>query len=116
MTDERNAVTLPNTVRCPTCRAVQEWSDTCRRCKSDLRLLREVAVASERHRRLCLEQLRARFSLAAQLSAERVHALRADDESRRLLALTALHCGDWVAAQALAQSVLPDGAPQSNDR
>ena len=29
-------------MRCPTCRAEQEWSDNCRRCRCDLQLLREV--------------------------------------------------------------------------
>lgn len=38
-------------VRCPTCHAEQEWSDVCRRCKCDLRLLRSMAEACRRHRR-----------------------------------------------------------------
>ena len=29
-------------VTCPVCRAVQHWSNECRRCKCDLRLLRQA--------------------------------------------------------------------------
>lgn len=99
----------PNTVRCPTCRAVQEWSDTCRRCKSDLRLLREFAASYERSRRACLDELRAGHPRAARRAAQHCHALRAGAESRRLLAVAALHCGDWPTAAALARRVLQDG-------
>ena len=92
----------PDTVRCPTCRAVQEWSDACRRCKSDLRLLRAFADAYERNRRDCLEQLRSGRPLAALRAARRCHELRPDAESRRLLALASLSCGDFGTAAALA--------------
>lgn len=89
-------------VRCPTCRALQEWSDACRRCKSDLRLLREFATAYDRHRRACLDELRSGRPRAAWRHARRCRALRDDAESLRLLALAALHCGLWATAAALA--------------
>jgi hypothetical protein len=95
-----------DTVRCPTCRAVQEWSDTCRRCKSDLRLLRAFASASLRCRRACLEQLRSGHPRAALQAAERYHAIRADAESRRWLALAALRAGDWATAETMARRVI----------
>jgi len=88
-----------DTVRCPTCRAVQEWSDTCRRCKSDLRLLRAFAASYRRSRRDCLEGLRSGHPFEALRAARRCHALRPDAESRRLLALAALRAGDWVLRQ-----------------
>jgi hypothetical protein len=96
------------TVRCPTCRAVQEWSDTCRRCKSDLRLLRAFAAAYHDSRRTCLEQLRSGPALAALPAARRCHALGADPESRRLLALAAFRAGDWATAAALASRIVDE--------
>jgi hypothetical protein len=96
------------TVRCPTCRAVQEWSDACRRCKSDLRLLREVSAAYFRSRARCLLALLAGHPLAALRAARRCHTLRADADSRRLLAVSALLAGDWATAAAMAHD-LPQG-------
>jgi hypothetical protein len=92
-------------VRCPTCRAEQEWSDTCRRCKSDLRLLRAFAAAYGQSRRACLAHLRQGQGRAAMVAARRCYALRPDTESRRLLALAALECGDWETAAALARTI-----------
>jgi hypothetical protein len=97
-----------NTVRCPTCRAVQEWSDTCRRCKSDLRLLRAFASAYRRSRRTCLKRLRSGPAHAALPAARRCHALSRDPESRRLLALVALHAGDWATAATLASRIIQE--------
>jgi hypothetical protein len=97
-----------DTVRCPTCRAVQEWSDACRRCKSDLRLLRAFAAAYEDSRRTCLGRLRSGPPHAALPAARRCHALGADPESRRLLALAALHAGDWATAAAMASRIIEE--------
>ena len=58
MSSGPDADPAPGMVRCPTCRALQEWSDACRRCRSDLRLLRASAAAYERSRRACLEAVR----------------------------------------------------------
>jgi hypothetical protein len=96
----------PGLVRCPTCRASQAWSETCRRCQSDLRLLREIARAAERHRAACLAHLRAGRVAAARRSARRFHALTASPESRRLLAVCALRDRDWAAAAPLARRLL----------
>jgi hypothetical protein len=92
-------------VRCPTCRAEQEWSDTCRRCKSDLRLLRAFAAAYQRSRSACLEFLRQGQGRAAMAAARRCYELRPDTESRRLLALAALECGDFETAALLARVI-----------
>src|SRR5512143_2836839 len=91
-----------NTVRCPTCRAVQEWSDTCRRCQSDLRLLRAAATSYLRDRRLALLRLRAGDPCGALGPTRRAHQLRPGPASARLLASCALLCGDWASAAALA--------------
>ena len=93
----------PATVRCPTCRAEQPWSDACRRCRCDLRLLLAAAASYHRARRACLLHLRAGRPRAARLAAESCRALAATAESRRLLAVAALLSGDWAAAADLAR-------------
>lgn len=90
------------TVRCPNCRAVQDWSDACRRCKSDLRLLRAFAEDYERNRDDCLVAIRSGDARAASHHAQRCHSLEPGADSRRLLALAALLRGDWPTAAALA--------------
>jgi hypothetical protein len=92
-----------DTVRCPTCRALQPWSDTCRRCKSDLRLLRAFAEASRLARQTCLRHLRAGQAQLAWLAARKLHDLTPTDESRRLLAVSALFRGDLATATDLAR-------------
>jgi hypothetical protein len=96
------------TVRCPTCRAVQEWSDSCRRCKCDLRLLRDVAEAYERSRRLCLLGIRSGQPAAALRHARRCHWLRPGADSTRLLALCSFLSGQWATAAGLTLSVPDD--------
>jgi hypothetical protein len=94
---------LPQSVeelRCPTCGARQGWTDTCRRCKSDLRLLRSALEAYERHRRAALLALDEGRLEVALLQARRCHELRPGPESRRLLAVCQLLRGDWPAALA----------------
>lgn len=90
------------TVRCPTCRALQDWSDTCRRCQSDLRLLRAAAASYLRDRRQALLLLRAGDFRAALGPARRAYQLRPGPDSARLLASCALLSGDWVSAASLA--------------
>ncbi len=89
-------------VRCPTCGASQVWSDACRRCKSDLRLLHACARAYQRSYRACLEAIRAGDPRAAARHALLCHTLHPDAASRRLLALAAFLRGDWPTAAALA--------------
>jgi hypothetical protein len=91
----------PETMRCPTCRATQPWSDTCRRCKSDLRLLREFAQTYEQSRRACLDHLRQGRIREAQAAASRCLELSPDATTRRLMALVALRSGDWPTAATL---------------
>ena len=97
------------TVRCPTCRAAQEWSDTCRRCKTDLRLIRETAAAYFESRRECLLHLAAGRPVAALRAARRCCELHPDVEARRLLALAAFRMGLWREAAGLARSLPREG-------
>ncbi|HEY2252392.1 MAG TPA: hypothetical protein VGH74_15065 [Planctomycetaceae bacterium] len=93
----------PASLRCPTCRAQQAWSDTCRRCKCDLRLLRAADEAYEGHRVQCLIDLRDNRPLSAIACARECDRLRPGDESRKLLAVCALIAGDWATAMSLAE-------------
>jgi hypothetical protein len=90
-------------IRCPTCGARQGWTDTCRRCKSDLRLLRAALEAYERHRRECLLDLDAGRLPSALVHARRCHELRPGPATRRLMAVCQLLRGDWPQALELAR-------------
>src|SRR5689334_10938388 len=89
-------------LRCPTCGARQGWTDTCRRCKSDLRFLRDAAEAYEGHRRASLLHLLDGEPEAALRHARICHELRPDAQSRRLLAICHLAHHDWADALAWA--------------
>jgi len=89
-------------MQCPACRAVQPWSDTCRRCKCDLGLLRSAMAAAEESRTRCLEALRdGRWSDAVQ-HARQAHELSPSQETLRTLAVCHLLGEDWRLALALA--------------
>jgi hypothetical protein len=92
-------------LRCPTCGAQQTWSDRCRRCKSDLRLLRSALEAYEHNRELCLYYLDADNPQAAFRHAQSCHELRPSSETHRLLALCYLLAEDWESALEQAASV-----------
>ena len=89
-----------DTVRCPTCRAEQEWSDVCRRCKCDLSLLRAAAAAYVDHREQCLHELRAGRPKVALEHARACERLLPGADTPRLLAVCALHCRDWLLLQS----------------
>lgn len=93
-----------STFRCPTCRAVQEWSDTCRRCKCDLRLLRAAERACRHSEARCLAELRAGRPAIALRHARECERLRPGSPARELVAVCAMLTGDWPTAVALAQS------------
>lgn len=99
----------PATVRCPTCRLTQERSNTCRRCKTDLRLLNEAAESSRRSRRRCLNALRAGHRREAFRHASHYHWLQPNADSRRLMALCSFLCGDWANAISLAHDLPESG-------
>jgi hypothetical protein len=87
-------------LRCPTCGARQGWTDTCRRCKSDLRLLRAALEAYAGHRHAGLTALDEGRLDEALHHARRCHELRPGPESHRMLAICSLLRGDWTAAMA----------------
>lgn len=101
-----------NELRCPTCGARQAPSDTCRRCKSDLRLLVAALETYEEHRRASLANLGAGRLDAALRHARRCHELRPGPESYRLLALCRLVVGDWPEAMAEGSAAGRAGHPE----
>lgn len=92
-------------MRCPTCRAEQEWSDICRRCKSDLRLLRAVNEASQRLRNRVLGHLAAGRYGEALRSAEHLALLHRDAETEQLRAVCLLLDGQPVQARSIATRI-----------
>jgi hypothetical protein len=96
------------TLRCPTCRASQPWSDTCRRCKCDLRLLRAAAEAIYATRIRCLALLRDENAAQALALARAHYDLFPNAESRRLLAVVAARAGDLRRAVSLARQTPSD--------
>jgi hypothetical protein len=96
----------PETMHCPTCRAAQAWSDICRRCKSDLRLLRELAENYSALRSSCLANVRNKRIHEALEQARQCLALRDGDETRRLLAVCELLSGNWAEARSHASDTL----------
>jgi hypothetical protein len=97
-------------LQCPTCGASQEWSDSCRRCKCDLRLLRSAERAYERHRLRCLKRLSGGDSAMALAEARLCDRLRPGAESNRLMALCQLLRENWPEALDLAGRVAQEAA------
>jgi hypothetical protein len=92
-------------LRCPVCKAENNQGPACRRCKADLTLVfaledRRAATLAEAH--ACLARGRWEDARSASLTADH---LRHDEESKRLLALTALVCGDFHEALRLHRSL-----------
>jgi hypothetical protein len=85
-------------LRCPVCKAENAAGPTCRRCKADLTML----FALEAQRERALAEARAGVAAGrwqeAQESAAEADGLRRDAESLKLVALTALLCGDYHQA------------------
>jgi predicted metal-dependent HD superfamily phosphohydrolase len=91
--------TLPDErMRCPTCGADQEWADSCRRCRCDLRLLRAARAAYSSHRRECLSSLENGWIENARYHAQRSHQLLPHAGSYRLLAICHLMSERWPEA------------------
>lgn len=103
MKDSDAMTVTTQTMCCPTCRAWQEWSDTCRRCRGDLRLLRALDQEYQAQRAACLRQFHAGHSDAALDHARQCVQMRDDEAARRLLAVCALFHGDYSTALAAAR-------------
>ncbi|MHB1034981.1 MAG: hypothetical protein ACYC35_21715 [Pirellulales bacterium] len=82
---------------------MQEWSDTCRRCRCDLRLLQQMAEEAGVCRDRCLRALQTGHVSQAAADARRLYALRPDPLAARLLAVCYLLQGNWPAAATLAR-------------
>ena len=85
-------------IRCPVCKAENASGPTCRRCKADLSLVfaledQRWGALSEAH-----DALDERRYPDAHNAALRADHLRRDEASGRLVALTALLCGDHAQA------------------
>lgn len=93
-------------LRCPTCRAAQEWSDTCRRCKCDLQLLRQVHESRVTARQQALRAIQRGDYRAALSSAERLFTLDPDEPARQLVAVCRLLNGDFPGARAIAAQLV----------
>ena len=98
-------------MRCPTCGARQAWTDACRRCKCDLRLLCAAASSYEQHRQSCLEHLIGGTPERAVSHAHSCHGLAPGGESLRLIALCQLHLENWADAWEAAESALATEKP-----
>ena len=83
---------------CPTCNARQTWSDECRRCKTDLSLLRRIWRTAEAQRQQCLRALAAGRPRQAQHHARRYAAYVGHAEASRLVHVCTLLCEDWSNA------------------
>jgi hypothetical protein len=92
-------------MRCPVCKAENVQGPQCRRCKADLTPL----AALEVQRRGELEATRRCLAGGDWVGAARHVAeadwLQTDDESRRLVAVARLLCGDYAAAWEAYQSL-----------
>jgi hypothetical protein len=91
-------VFLQGEMRCPTCKARQEWSDLCRRCKCDLRLLYAAEETFEQYRQICLSNLHAGRTEQALDAAKTCHRLRPGPDTHRLMALCHLLEENWPDA------------------
>ena len=103
MTEDSSKTPTGGDLRCPTCGAVQEWADACRRCRCELALLRRTTAAALTSRRLCLCALRAGRAAEALRHARRLYTLSPDRPAAHLLAVCHLLRGHWTAAAAMAQ-------------
>lgn len=83
---------------CPTCGARQVPADACRRCHSDLRMVRSVRSQSEETRRQCRALLSNRRLKRATEAAHRALAQSHDEASLRILATCYLLQGNFPAA------------------
>jgi len=99
--DENDAFTTP--LVCPTCGATDQRGEACRRCRSDLRLLRRIEADRNTELRVLAHALAAGRWSDALLAAQYVHTLRQDDTSFRLLSVCQLLSGQLETARATYQ-------------
>ena len=88
----------PPALRCPTCGASNQSGPTCRRCRSDLRLLHRLEGDRAAEARALAQALSEARWDDALLSAQYMHQLRQDDQSARYLAVCQLLTNQFAAA------------------
>jgi hypothetical protein len=85
-------------MRCPVCRADDNHTSQCRRCKANLELLARI----ERERAAVLDAARSHAgrgeATACLAAAQRSHLLRADRDSLQWIAVGSLLNADFAAA------------------
>ena len=85
-------------MRCPVCRAEIEQGPQCRRCRADLALLFDLEKQRQHVLTVAYRRLQqGRYAEALQL-AEGAEALRAEEDVRRLRAVTYLLQRDFAGA------------------
>ena len=87
-------------VVCPTCGAADQTAPTCRRCRSDLRLLQRLETDRRAEMQILADALAQGRWSDALVSAQYIHALRQDDTSLRLLSVCQLLSGQIADASA----------------
>lgn len=90
-------------MRCPTCGARQPWSDTCRRCRSDLGLLGRIHHRRLQSRRRALAALRRGRLEDALRHALQSYWLAPQPDAARLVAVCHLLRRNWHQALAWAR-------------
>ena len=101
MADDNDASMSP--LACPTCGAADQTGEACRRCRSDLRLLRRLEADRAAELRVLARALAAGQWSDALLAAQYIHTLRQDDMSFRLLGVCQLLGGQLDTASATYQ-------------
>ena len=87
-------------IACPTCGAADQTAPTCRRCRSDLRLLQRLEADRRMEMQTLADALAESRWADALVSAQYIHTLRQDDTSLRLLSVCQLLSGQMADAQA----------------
>src|SRR5207247_237651 len=101
-------------LRCPACKAENTSGPICRRCKAELSML--FALEEQRDRLLAeagAEVASGQWQEALAHATE-ADGLRRDDESLRLVAVTALLCRDFPLAWRMYAVLQGDGAPSAH--
>lgn len=86
-------------MRCPVCRAENTEAGNCRRCRADLALLWSLESRRQKVLKAGWQAASCFDGEAVVQQAAQAHALRHGQDSRHLLALGHLFCGDFPAAQ-----------------
>lgn len=84
--------------RCPVCKAGIEGADTCRRCGADFSSIRRADAEARFHYREAVEALAAGEPEKMHYHARLAVSKRNTPHTRRLRAVAAMLCGDYMGA------------------